>query len=72
MRRIRKGALLGTRRADIIQEGGTFVVELFEEGHFIERVLPKDQEVYNLSARHGVARGVADAWVTGEYNFLQE
>ena len=72
MRRIRKSALLGTRRADIVQEGGTFVVELFEEGHYIEKVLPKDQDRYNLTARRIMATEIADAWVTGEYNFLQE
>ena len=66
------GSRLETRRADIIQDGDTFKVELFEEGHFVDSVIPKDQETFNISRRHVMARGLADAWVTGEYNFLQE
>jgi hypothetical protein len=74
MKRVRvvREAPIGTRRADIIQDGDIFKVELFEEGHFVESVIPKDQETFNISRRHVMARGLADAWVSGEYNFLQE
>ena len=67
------GALLGTRRAEIVQEGDQFYVELFEDGHFVDKVLPNEPvRADTLQFRKSLAVALADAWVNGEYRFLQE